>query len=236
MTMTIAAVMYSSVESKPENTLAKSAKYPPGPVTYALSPPASALAIERNSSTIGVSSSQPFPSSATLMGTTTCNARPSWDGIGPRTSPLTSLTPAKRLASAATLAWSAAVTAPSARSYTTSAGKTSLGVNRSARLTTCVDSALCGSQAAASFCWALLSLPASGPATANTATQKPRTNHLVRRPPGMPANLRTPPMTPPGIRHLLQITQRGHDISRLWHRQDISRQLEPAPLAEFQRG
>src|SRR6266511_2722866 len=172
MTMTIAAVMYSSVESKPENTLAKSAKYPPGPVTYALSPPASALAIERNSSTIGVSSSQPFPSSATLMGTTTCNARPSSDEIGPKTSPLTSLTPAKRLASASL-----------------------------------------GSHADASFYWALLSLPASDPATANTATQKPRTNHLVRHPPGKPANLRTPPMTPPGIRHLLPITQRGHDIS-----------------------
>jgi hypothetical protein len=33
MAMTIAAVMYSSRASKPENTLAKSAKYPAGPVT-----------------------------------------------------------------------------------------------------------------------------------------------------------------------------------------------------------
>src|SRR6266545_659897 len=196
MTMTIAAVMYSSVESKPENTFAKSAKYPPGPVTYALSPPASALAMERNSSTIGVSSSQPLPSSATLMGTTTCNALPSSDGIGPRTSPLTSLTPAKRLTSAAALARSASVTAPSARSYTTRAGKTSLGVNRLARSTTWVDSALFGSQADASFCCALLSLPASGPATTNTAIQKTSTAHLLQRPHGKLAILRAPPMTP----------------------------------------
>src|SRR5512132_1036377 len=197
MTITIVAVMYSSVESKPENTLAKSAKYPAGPVTYTPSPPVSACEIDRSSSTLGVSSSQPLPSSATLIGTITCNARPSLDGIGPRTLPATSCTPANRCTSAATLAWSAGVMAPSGRSYTTSAGKMLLGENRLASSTTWVDSAFLGSHAEASFCWALFSLPASGPATANTTIHKPRTTHLVRRPQGRLAIRRAPLMTPP---------------------------------------
>src|SRR6266571_5559503 len=197
MTMTIAAVRYSSVESKPENTLAKSAKYPAGPVTYTPSPPASACAMDRSSLILGPSCSQPLPFSATLIGTTTWSALPSLAGTGPRTLPLTSLTPAKRLTSAATLAWSAAVTGP-LRSYTTSAGKTSLGVNFLASSTTWVDSAFFGSQADASFFWALLSLPASGPAAANTTTQKTSTTHLLQRPHGRLAILRGPSMTPPG--------------------------------------
>jgi hypothetical protein len=73
----------------------------------------------------------------------------------------------------------------------------SLGVNRLASSTTWVDSALFGSQAEASFCWALFSLPASGPATANTATQKTRTTHLLQRPHGIPAILRAQPITAP---------------------------------------
>src|SRR5918994_394152 len=193
MTITISAVMYNSRASKPENTSLKSAKYPAGPVTYTPSPPASALAMERISSTLGASSSQPLPSSATLMGTTTCNARPSWEGIGPTILPVTSGT------SAAALAWSAAVTGPSGRSYTTSAGKTSEGANRLASSTTWVDSALLGSQADASFCWALFSFPASGPATANTTIQNPRTTHLVRRPPGRLAIRRTPLISLPAV-------------------------------------
>src|SRR5215218_4872343 len=71
----------------------------------------------------------------------------------------------------------------------------SAGANRLASSTTWVDSALWGSQAEESFCWALLSLPASGPATANTAIQKTRIIHLVQRPLGMLANLRTRFMT-----------------------------------------
>src|SRR4029453_14512588 len=178
MTITIAAVMYNSVESKPENTLLKSAKYPAGPVTYTLSPPVSAWAMERISSTRGASSSQPLPSSATLIGTTTCSAWPSSDGIGPTTLPVTSWTPANRWTSAAALAWSAAVTGPSGRSCTTRAGNASLGENCLASSTTWVDSALLGSQAEESFCWALLSLADSGPAAANTTIQKAPTTHL----------------------------------------------------------
>src|SRR4029453_2979183 len=197
MTIPIAAVMYSSVESKPENTSLKSAKYPAGPVTYTLSPPVSACAMERISSTRGASSSQPLPSSATLIGTTTCNAWPSSEGIGPTTLPVTSCTPANRWTSVAALAWSAAVTGPSGRSYTTRAGNTSLGANRLASSTTWVDSALLGNQAEESFCWALLSLADNGPATANTTIQKPRTTHLVRRPLGKPTIRRIPPITLP---------------------------------------
>src|SRR4029453_3406188 len=194
MTITITAVMYNKVESKPENTPAKSAKYPAGPVTYTPSPPASALAMDRISSTRGASSSQPLPSSATLTGTTTCNARPSLEGIGPRTLPLTSWMVANRSASAAALAWSAGVTGPSGRSYTTRAGNTSEGENCLASSTTRVDSAFWGEQEEASFCWALFSLPASGPATANTTIQNPRTTHLPQRPPGRAAIFRATPI------------------------------------------
>src|SRR4029450_13272846 len=166
MTITIAAVMYSSVESRPDTPPVTGPQYPAGPVTYTLSPPVSAWAMERISSTRGASSSQPLPSSATLIGTTTCNAWPSSEGIGPAPLPVTSCTPANRWTSAVALAWSAAVTGPSGRSYTTRAGKTSLGANRLASSTTWVDSALLGSQADESFCWALFSLPGNGPARA----------------------------------------------------------------------
>src|SRR5512132_2798276 len=213
MTITIVAVMYSSVEWWPENTLAKSAKCPAGPVTYTPSPPVSACEIDRSSLTLGVSSSQPLPSAATLIGTITCNARPSLDGIGPRTLPVTSLTPAKRWTSAATLAWSAGVIAPSGRSYTTSAGNTSLGENRLASSTTWVDSAFLGSQADESFCWALFSLPASGPATANTAIQNPRTTHLVQRPQGRAAIRRALLMTTPSC-HSPHRRSRVHRAAR----------------------
>src|SRR4029450_9689322 len=77
----------------------------------------------------------------------------------------------------------------------------SLGANRLANSTTWVDSALWGSQAEESFCWALFSFPANGPATANTTTQNPRTTHLPQRPAGRLAIRPPPPITPPSIRH-----------------------------------
>src|SRR4029453_4500514 len=77
----------------------------------------------------------------------------------------------------------------------------SLGANRLASSTTWVDSAFWGSQAEESFCWALLSLPASGPATANTTIQKTRPPHLVQRPAGRLAIPRTRSMTTPSTRH-----------------------------------
>src|SRR6266436_7819015 len=49
---------------------------------------------------------------------------------------------------------------------------------------TCVDSALAGSQDWASFFSAPVSFPDSGPATAAMISQNTRTAHLVRRPPG----------------------------------------------------
>src|SRR5829696_32739 len=79
----------------------------------------------------------------------------------------------------------------------------SLGVNCLASSTTWVDSALWGSQAEESFCWALFSLPASGPATANTPIQKTRTTHLLQRPQGMAAIRRTPLMQPPLVPELV---------------------------------
>jgi len=53
MTTTITAVTDSRVASNPENTLAKSATYPAGPVTDTPSPPVSAWAMDRSSSTRG---------------------------------------------------------------------------------------------------------------------------------------------------------------------------------------
>src|SRR5512140_3016592 len=112
-------------------------------------------------------------------------ARPSRATNGPATWPWTTpATPAKRRASAAAFALSAAVR-PAGRSYTTTAGYT-LGdttFDRSAR--TCVDSALGGSHDWASFFSAPVSLPDSGPASATTTTQNTSTSHLVRRPAGI---------------------------------------------------
>src|SRR6266536_736423 len=193
MPMTIAAVMYSSVESTPSNTLLQSAAYPAGPVTYTPSPPPPVPVIARICLTTGRSSFQPC--APTLMGTTTSSALPSLAGTGPTTRPLTWSTPAKRRMSAAALAWSAGVTAPG-RSYTTTAGKVSLGVNRLASSTTCVDSAFFGSQEDASFFCALSSLPANDHATANTAIQKTRTNHLLQRPHDRAVILRARSITP----------------------------------------
>src|SRR6266700_1588848 len=129
------------------------------------------------------------PVSPTLIGTITSRALPSLDGIGPTTLPLTELTPAKRLVSAETLARSAGLTTPQC-SYTTTAGKVSLGTNLLARLTTWVDSAFFGNHADASFFCASLSLPASGPETANTTAQKAKKSHFVQRPDGSLAILR----------------------------------------------
>jgi hypothetical protein len=115
MTTTITAVTDSRVASNPENTLAKSATYPAGPVTDTPSPPVSAWRWTAAPRPVG----ELLPavaSSATRIGTTTCRARPSVAGTGPMTFPVTSLTPANRLASAAALAWSAGVTGQSGRS------------------------------------------------------------------------------------------------------------------------
>ena len=63
---------------------------------------------------------------------------------------------------------------------------------------TWVDSALAGSQLRASFCSALVSFPASGPARATTTSQNATTAHLDHRPAGTPATERNLPMeTPP---------------------------------------
>src|ERR1700722_11006453 len=72
----------------------------------------------------------------------------------------------------------------------TTPGKTLGDWKAACRFTTCVDSAWAGSHAEASFFSALVSLPASGPSTATTRSQKTRTSHLVRRPLGTRARAR----------------------------------------------
>ena len=91
---------------------------------------------------------------------------------------------AKRLASAAAFALSAAVR-PLGRSYTTTAGYTLGDTNWERRFSTCVDSARGGSQAWASFFSAPVSFPESGPASATRTSQNTSTSHLVLRPAGM---------------------------------------------------
>src|SRR5215469_17767333 len=67
---------------------------------------------------------------------------------------------------------------------------------------TWVDSALAGSQFCASFFSALVSLPASGPASATMISQNATTTHLARRPAGSLAIepillMKSPPLSHP---------------------------------------
>src|SRR5918993_3742457 len=57
---------------------------------------------------------------------------------------------------------------------------------------TLVDSALPGSQEAASFCWASVSLPDSGPARPTTTSQNTTTRNFDRRPVIRPITTRLP--------------------------------------------
>src|SRR6516165_6001687 len=121
-----------------------------------------------------------------LTWTTVSIAWPSRDTNGPATWPWTTpATPAKRLASAAAFALSAAVTPP-VRSYTTTAGYTLGDTTFDRSASTCVDSALGGSHDWASFFSAPVSLPESGPASATMTSQNTSTSHFVRRPAGTP--------------------------------------------------
>src|SRR5436190_10392321 len=126
------------------------------------------------------------PSWPRLTGTIVSIALPAWATKGPITWPWTTpATPAKRLASAAALALSAAVR-PAGRSYTTTAGKTLGDTTFDRSASACVDSAAGGSHDWASFFSAPVSLPDSGPANATTTSQNTSTSHLVRRPAGIP--------------------------------------------------
>src|SRR5215813_14178012 len=106
--MTTAAAAYSRVLLMPLNTLALSAAFPSGPVTWEARPFAPVRAIARMDAT-GVT--VPFqPLLPTLTDTRVCIALPSAEPIGPATVPGT--TPgiaANRRASAAALARSAGV-------------------------------------------------------------------------------------------------------------------------------
>src|SRR6266566_4164663 len=126
------------------------------------------------------------PSWPRLTGTIVSIALPSRATNGPATWPFcTPATPAKRLASAAAFALSAAVR-PAGRSYTTTAGNTLGDTTFDRSASTCVDSALGGSHDWASFFSAPVSLPDNGPASATTTSQNTSTSHLVRRPAGIP--------------------------------------------------
>src|SRR6185437_3875579 len=122
-----------------------------------------------------------------LTWTTVSIAWPSRATYGPATWPWTTpATAAKRLASAAAFALSAAVSPPG-RSYTTTAGYTLGDTTFDRSASTCVDSALGGSHDWASFFSAPVSFPDSGPATTTTTSQNTSTSHLVRRPAGTAA-------------------------------------------------
>ena len=133
--------------------------------------------------TASVAPFQPFE--PRLTGTMIWMALPSRETSGPATWLRTTLgTLRNRRTSAAAFALSALVR-PDGRSYTRTAAKMLGDWNRDCTSRTLVDSAAGGSQADASFFSAPVRLPASGPITATTISQKTRTAHLVRRPLGM---------------------------------------------------
>src|SRR5580704_7433540 len=184
-TITTISVAASSVPSIPLNELAESAALPRGPAICVARPFARALAMLRRAVTAAGAPFQPFEPRST--GTIVSIALPSLAKIGPVTCPCTTpATCANRAASVTAFARSALVR-PDGRSYTTTPVKISGDWNRDCRARTLVDSALAGSQAEESFFSAPVSLPASGPATATTISQKTRTAHLVRRPVRTPA-------------------------------------------------
>ena len=108
------------------------------------------------------------------MGTTTCNASRSCDGNGPSGRRETSSSVDISSVMAATASESSRVTPPS-RSNTTSAGISSGDWKAAIRSRTSVDSAPVGSQAALSFSWACVSLPAGPMETPATTSQKTST-------------------------------------------------------------
>src|SRR5450631_477425 len=144
--------------------------------------------MDRISSIAAESLSQ--PALPALIGTATCSALPSPEGIGPTDARSTALTALNFATCAFTEAMSWGVSA-AARSYTTMAGTSSLDWNCCDARTTLVDSALPGSHAVASFFSAPMSKP-DGPATsAATMTQKISTAHFDLRPAGNHASVPT---------------------------------------------
>jgi hypothetical protein len=107
MTTTTAIVPSSSVLSMPSNASAESAAKPAGPVTYASSPSAPAVAV----SVMAVTSSAALfqPSGPRLSGTRIWAACPSAEGTGPTTSPSRLGFRANTAASALTFSRSAGV-------------------------------------------------------------------------------------------------------------------------------
>src|SRR4029453_2402389 len=103
----------------------------------------------------------------------------------------------------------------------------SAGANRLASSTTWVDSALFGSQAEESFCWALLSLLACDPAKPTTTIQKATTTNLVQRPAGKVTIRRTRSMTTPSTRHP------SHDQSRYISTPSWSTKILMTPIRVF---
>src|SRR6266699_946131 len=178
--MTTARVEYSRMPSMPLNA---SAALPRGPAICEFRPLALVWAMVRSVVAAADAPFQPFE--PRLTGTMVSIALPSVATLGPVTwLAITPATPRNRLASAAAFALSALVR-PDGRSYTTTAVKMLGDWNRDCTSSTLVDSALAGSQADALFFSTPVSLPPSGPITATMTSQKTRTAHLVRRPPGM---------------------------------------------------
>ena len=116
----------------------------------------------------------------------------SWDGIWPCGAHCTPCREANCLASAADLSRSAGVSPP-ARSYTITAGIAFGDWKVCWTFSTFVDSALPGSHADTSFCWAPVSFPDSGPARPATSSQKTSARNLVRRPVNRPDTELSPP-------------------------------------------
>src|SRR5215510_3554374 len=173
----------------PLNTLLLSAAYPSGPVTWEASPFAPARVIARIESAAFAALAEPL--SPVLTATRVCIALPSAEPIGATTwAGAAPLIEAKRRASAAAFARSAAVT-PEGRAYTTIAVEMLGDWKRASASRTLVDSAPAGTHCDVSFFSAPLIFVDSGKVTASTATQKPTTSHLVQLPAGISAIFRS---------------------------------------------
>ncbi len=173
----------------PAKASCESAAKPPGPVMWNDSPSGRSAANRLMSSARAPIVSQP-PEPA-LIGTSTCSALPSSDGIGPTTWRSTSCNFPYCATCRATACWSAGLI-PDDRSYTRTAGISSSGENCSDDFSTSVDSALPGNQDTASFSWAPVSLLAGPKAAAMATIHSTSTIHLDTLPHGNAASRPAP--------------------------------------------
>src|SRR4051812_29428591 len=176
--MTTPSAANSNVPSIPLNASAESDAKPAGPVMCADKPGCDRAMTSILGTTLPARFQPSWPRSS---GTIAWAALPSFEKTGPMILPST-LPRAASLPTSFTALNRSSGVSPVGRSYTTTAWNVLGDWNAFCAASTLVDSALPGSQDWASFFSTPVSLPASGPSTATTSSQKMSTSHLVLRP------------------------------------------------------